>query len=85
VTTDDYTIPVSTLDLRVALRCEAVRAEAEQMHATARRQVALALHIENADRWARANCPPGYTLSTKLVFSFRPDVNPVLGGTEHRG
>ena len=74
----EYRIPASTMDLAVALRCEADRAEREKFPNVAERQRKAALHLENAEHHMRKLIPKGYRLRLDLVFSFEPAVNAQL-------
>lgn len=75
----EYTVRgVSTVDVAVALECEADRAESERFPGVAGRQRELALHLRNAERAMRKLVPEGHRLQMDVVFRFVPDVNPVL-------
>lgn len=73
-----YSIHIDPTDVVVALRCEADRAEAEQFPNVAKRQRALALHIENATHHLRSITPNGYRLALTIDFHFQANVNPSL-------
>ena len=68
----------SPVDVIVALRCEADRAEREQFPNVAKRQRALALHIENAIHHLQPLAPEGFRLALTLDFHFTANVNPGL-------
>jgi len=74
----EYTIHASSIDVAVALECEADRAQAEQFAGVAKRQRELALHIRNAERIMRQLTPAGHRVQMDITFKFVPDVNPVL-------
>jgi hypothetical protein len=75
----EYTIHGAPItDVRVALECEADRAEREQFAHVAARQRALALHMANADAHLGKLAPDGYRVQLDLVFRIVPNVNAVL-------
>lgn len=76
----DYEIHACSMDIYAANRIAAKQARVDQMPITADRHDALAVHMQNAQNWAAANCPPGYTVDFKLVFTFTPDVHPTYVG-----
>ena len=73
-----YSIHAPTIDVVVALRCEAERARREGFPNTAKRQDALALHLENADIQMRDICPPGHQIQLTFRLEAVPTINPVL-------
>lgn len=75
----EYTLRgVSTVDVAVALECEADRAQREQFPGVAGRQRELALHLRNAERTMRELTPAGHRVQMDITFKFVPNVNPVL-------
>lgn len=75
----EYTVRgVSTVDVAVALECEADRAESERFPGVAGRQRELALHLRNAERAMQQLAPDGHRVQMDITFKFVPNVNPVL-------
>ncbi len=76
-----YDIHISSTDEYAANVIAAKQARADGMPECAKRHDEMALHLQNAQRWAQANCPPGYRISTTIRFDFVPAVNPVYNGS----
>jgi hypothetical protein len=74
-TEPQYEVHVHLVDVIVALRCEADRAEREQFPGVAKRQRDLALHLENAELQLNALPHPGYRLEATVTYRFVPVIN----------
>jgi len=77
---DRYEIGISSMDEYAANRIAAIKAREGGMPQTGERHDKLAVHLQNAERWMMANCPPGCRVACAIVFEFVPDVNPVYVG-----
>lgn len=75
---DTYVIPFNSTDLHAALLNEAKLAEREGLQGLAKRQEAMAVHVQNAADQMQELCPAGYRVQVSIVFEVTPDVNPVL-------
>jgi len=76
---NEYTLPgVQTVEVCVALECEADRAKSEGFPGVEERQRKLALHLRNAERAMQALVPEGHRLQMDITFKFVPNVNPAL-------
>ncbi len=76
---NEYTLPgVQTVEVCVALECEADRAKREGFPGVEERQRKLALHLRNAERAMQKLVPEGHRLQMDITFKFVPNVNPAL-------
>lgn len=74
----EYSFEISTLDVSVALDCEADRAKREGFKLVEERQRKTALHLRNAETHMGKLVPEGHRVRTRIVVDFVPDVTPTL-------
>lgn len=74
----EYSFEISTLDVSVALDCEADRAKREGFKLVEERQRKTALHLRNAETHMGKLVPEGHRVRTRIVVDFVPDVRATL-------
>ena len=74
----EYSFEISTLDVSVALDCEADRAKREGFTLVEERQRKTALHLRNAETHMGKIVPEGHRVRTRIVVDFVPDVRATL-------
>jgi hypothetical protein len=74
----EYSFEISTLDVSVALDCEADRAKREGFKLVEERQRKTALHLRNAETHMGKIVPEGHRVRTRIVVDFVPDVRATL-------
>ena len=74
----EYSFEISTMDVSVALDCEADRAKREGFKLVEERQRKTALHLRNAETHMGKIVPEGHRVRTRIVVDFVPDVRATL-------